>query len=279
MTRFILKNNQLINENQASISINERGFLFGDGIFETCKIFAGRIYDYKSHEARIKKGLAALKITADIGDLEKNSKKLIAKNKIENGILRISITRGVGSNGYLPENKIQALIIIQTFDERKLPKKISLNISAIKKPTSNSFPITHKTNNALPYVLNKIAANEAGFFDSIMLSANNFITETSAANIFWIKNNKIYTSSKSCDILPGTIRARLIKISSIKIIEKEAKLSELKNADEVFLTNSASLIIFVDEIDFGNGLIKKFLKKNSAKMQALLLEDVKNYCK
>ena len=275
MKKFIFKNNQLINEKQATISIHERGFLFGDGVFETCKIFAGRIYDYKSHEARIKKGLRALEIIADIDDLEEKSKKLIIKNKVQNGILRISITRGIGSIGYLPLNISPPLVIIQTLEERKLPKKISLNISKVKKPNSKSFPIQHKTNNALPYVLNKINANKNGFFDSIILSSKNFISETSSANIFWIKNDKIYTPSKNCDIFPGLIRERLLKISPIKIIEKKAHLSELKNADEVFLTNSASLIIAVDRIDFGKGLVKKFLKKNSIKMQRLLLEDVK----
>ena len=82
MPQFIYKNHQLLEEKQALISINERGFLFGDGIFETCKIFDGKIYDFKSHEARIRDGLKALKFSAEISDLEKKSLQLIKKNKI-----------------------------------------------------------------------------------------------------------------------------------------------------------------------------------------------------
>lgn len=270
MKKYIFKNQQLLEETQAKISINERGFLFGDGIFETCKIIAGKIYDYKAHEARIKQGLKALKISAKIDDLENKSLKLIKKNAVLDGILRISISRGIGSLGYLPTNESEALIIIQTLEKRKLPNKINLGISVIKKPPYNSFPISYKTNNALPYILTKISAKERGFFDEIMLSQQNFISETSSANIFWIKNGKIYTAAESCDILPGTVRKKLLKISPIKIIEKKAKLNELKKADEVFLTNSAFLILPVDEISFGKNEVKKFQKKISLELKSLL---------
>ena len=126
MKKYIFKNQQLIDETQAEVSINERGFLFGDGIFETCKIFNGKIYNFKSHLARIVAGLKALKFNDDISDLEKKSLKLIAKNQVKEGILRISISRGIGSKGYLPDLETKALTIIQTYEKRQLTAKIKL---------------------------------------------------------------------------------------------------------------------------------------------------------
>ncbi len=279
--KYIFKNQQLIPEKNAQISIKERGFLFGDGIFESCKIFAGKIYDFPAHEARIEAGLKALKFSADISDLEKKSLQLIAKNKIKNGILRISISRGIGSAGYLPTYESPPLIIIETLDPRPLPQKISLGISTIKKPSSNFFPINHKTTNALPYVLAKLNAQEKNLFDYVILSQENFISETSSANIFWIKDKQIFTPAKSCGILVGTVRQRLLKISPIKIKEVKAKISALKNADEIFLTNSSFLITGVDELaNFHKEKKTKKLQKNlTMELAKLLQKDVENSCK
>ncbi len=264
MAEYIYKNQQIIPKKQAQISIDERGFLFGDGIFETCKICNGRIYDFKAHFSRLEAGLQTLKFNAEISDLETKSYKLIAKNKIKNGILRISISRGIGSLGYLPTYKSKALIIIQTLKERKLPKKISLGISKIK----TLVPLTYKSHNALPYILNKIAATEKNLFDLVMLSQENFISETSSANIFWVKNNKIFTPKKSCNIVEGITRQKLLKL--VKISEVKAKINELKNADEIFLTNSASLAILVDEF-----MGKKLSKSVGTEILKLLQNDAK----
>lgn len=277
-TNFIFKNHQLLEEKQAQVSINERACLFGDGIFETCKIFDGKIYDFKSHELRIKKGLKALQFSAEISDLEKRSRQLIKKNNIKNGILKISISRGIGSAGYLPTYESKSLIIIQTLPQRKLPSKIALGVSRIKKPSKNSLPVDCKTMQGLPFVLTKIAAKKEGLFDAIMLSQEGFISESSSANIFWIKNGKIYTPSKACDILPGTIRQKLLKISPVKIFEVKAKLSELKKADEIFLTNSSCLIASMDELKLPK--FKKTLSNNIAnQLLKLLQEDVKKCSK
>jgi aminodeoxychorismate lyase len=274
MRKFIFKNHQLLKEKQALVSVNERGFLFGDGIFETCKVFNGKIYDFKSHQARIKKGLKTLKFSAEISDLEKKSLQLIKKNQIFDGILRISITRGIGSNGYLPTYESKPLIIIQTFPERKIiQKKIILGVSSIKKISSSSLPIHCKTNQALSSILCKIEAQEKNFFDCIMLSQKNFISETSSANIFWVKNKKIFTPSKACDILPGTIRAKLLELAKIK--EVKAKISELKNADEIFITNSSFLILPIDELALGNSRIK-LQKKIGSEILKTLQNNIKN---
>lgn len=270
MTQFIYKNRQLIDEKQAQVSINERAFLFGDGVFETCKIFNGKIYDYKSHKARLEDGLKNLKIIAETSDLEERSLKLIAKNNIKNGTLRISISRGIGSQGYLPTNKSKPLIIIWAKSNKKPPKNISLGLSTQTTPLRN----LGKTNNALPYILTKIEAQEQGIFDCLMLSNTGKIAESSSANIFWVKNGKIFTADETCGILLGTIRQKLIEISPFQIYETKATLETLEQADEIFLTNSTFLALSINEFmgkKLPNNFGKEFLK--------LLEDDVKQSCK
>ncbi len=255
MKKYVFKNQNLVAEEKATISIRERGFLFGDGIFETCKIIKGKIFDFDLHEARIHRALKLLKFSAETFDLEKKSYQLIKKNSAENGILRISISRGIGSVGYLPTNESEALVIIETFLERELPKKICLGISKITTPG-----IPFKPMSALPYVLAKIEAEEQKSFDAVMFSDKNFVAETSSANIFWVKSGVIYTPHESCGIVLGCVRERLLKTPEFKIKKVKAKISALKNADEIFLTNSAYLVIAVDEF-LGRKKVKNFSKK------------------
>jgi branched-chain amino acid aminotransferase len=268
MQKLILKNHQLIPERQAQFSIEERGFLFGDGVFETCKIFNGKIYDYKAHEDRLKDGLKALKFSAEIQNLEQELLQLIAKNKVENGILKILISRGIGSLGYLPTYKSKALIIAQTFASRKLPKKITLGVSKITAPKAFA-----KTTNSLPYILAKIEAAEKKLFDCVMLSDQKFVAESSSANIFWVKNGKVFTPAKACGALIGTVQKKLLKLSPIKIFKTKSTLTALKKADEIFLTNSSFLIVSVDEF-----LDRKLQKNLSQKFKKLLQQDLKKQC-
>jgi branched-chain amino acid aminotransferase len=275
---YILINQKIISEKEAKISVHERGFLFGDGIFETCKIYFGKIYNFKAHEQRIKNGLGALKIKAEINNIEKLSLKLVKKNKINHGILRISISRGIGSLGYLPTYKSKSLIVIST---SKLPKrkkeKIIIGIGSLIKPSNKSSSDNCKTKQSLTYVLNKIEAQEKGFFDNVILSDHKVICETSAANIFWIKDKKIYTPSAECSCVLGTMRKKLLEISPIKIIETKKKIEALQNADEIFLTNATSLITAVDEFVFFDGKnkkIKKLDKKISNQLSKTLIADL-----
>lgn len=262
MKKFIIKNSRFVAEKNASISIHERGFLFGDGMFETCKVINRKILDFNLHQARINKALGTLKFSLDIKNLERDCYKLIKKNSLSDGILKILISRGIGSRGYLPTYESRPLVIIETSENRSLPQKISLGISKIPSPG-----IAFKPMSAMAYVMAKIEAEEQKVFDCVMLSSDGFVAETSSANIFWVKNDLIYTPDESCGMVHGCARERVLRNSRIEIKKVRAKISELENADEVFLTNSAFLVISVDEF-----LGKKLHKKWSEKIYSLIKE-------
>lgn len=245
--KFIYKNDQILNHEDAFISIDERGFLFGDGLFETCRFINQKIINFEAHLARIKIGLLNLKLNANIQNIESKCYNLISKNNLQDGIIRISISRGIGSKGYLPTNETPNLIIIQTKELPTTPKEINLTVCEINPP-----PFKFKSANALQYVLAKIIAHENNFYDAIMLDEKGYICETSSANIFWIKNQIIYTPSDNCNMVRGTIRQALIELKNLKIKCGKFKISALKNADEVFISNSSSLILSVNKIAFRN---------------------------
>jgi branched-subunit amino acid aminotransferase/4-amino-4-deoxychorismate lyase len=281
MKKFIFLNEKLIEEAKAKISVNDRAFLFGDGVFETCKIFNGRIYNFQAHKSRMAAGLKALKISTRISNLEEKSQQLIAKNQVKDGVLKIEISRGSGGFGYLPDKKSEPLILIRTFEKRVLPTKISLGISELKKPSAQSLPVSCKTKQALPSILSKIYAAEQKLFDVVVLSSDGFISETSAANIFWVKNDKIFTPDKSCDQVLGTAREKLLEISPLKITQVRQKISAIKSADEIFLTNASNLVMSVDELVYhknGKKTTKKLSKNIGKKLADLMQKNLEESC-
>lgn len=277
--KYAIINKELIAENEAFISIKERACRFGDGIFESCKIVKGIIYNYEAHLARIICGLKALQIKADIKDLKDLCYKLITKNQITNGNLRISISRGAGSRGYLPQENLTPLIIIEAMEAYKVEeKKIRLGISKIKLYPQNNFLQNCKSMQSLNYVMAKINARKANNFDDIMLNHKNYVAECSSSNIFWVKNNQIFTPSKQCNLLAGTIRKRILEKLPLAIKQVKSQLKTLLNADEIFITNANLLILPIDEIIFKNK-IYKFKNDTTSKIRKLLDVDVEKYLK
>ena len=179
--------------------------------------------------------------------------------------------------GYLPAEKIQPLFIVETIAEKKITTSpIIVGISKIKAPNLSGILQKCKTMQGLNYILAKIAAKKSGHFDDILLSEKGFVSECSSSNIFWVKNNKIFTSSAKCNILFGTTRDKILKKFPIKINLVEARLSRLKNADEIFLTNSNFLALAVDELVTNNKKIK--LQKNlSSQVLQWLENDIEKY--
>ncbi len=279
--KWFFKNQELLDNPNQALSIKERGFMFGDGIFESCKIYNGKIYNFDEHLARIKNGLKALKIKFSTQNLEQQSLLLIRKNQILEGVLRISISRGQGSIGYLP-HQAETLLIIETIKASEpLKDRVILGFSDIKTPPASSLPVYCKTMQSMPYILNKIKAQEAGLFDLIMLSQKNFIAETSSANIFWVKENIIFTPAKNCDIVLGTMRAKILKLLNknpdFKMQEISAKLSILLNAEEVFLTNANRILIPVEAIIYKNKKIL-FDNKKATKIKEIIWQDISRSC-
>ena len=271
---FVIINNQIIKEDQAFISVGERGFRFGDGAFETCRIVDGIIYNSEAHFARLKSGLEAIKIKIELHDLKNNCQKLIEKNSLKNGLIRIYISRGIGSLGYLPLADIKPLTVIETLEIPKLKaSSLKLCLSEITKISIKSLPINYKLAQGLNSILARIEAARQGYFDAVLLNEAGEICEASSANIFWIKNDILYTASEECGILLGTARQKIIDLSPIKIVKVRAKIDELLNADEVFLTNASLGVMAVDQF-----IEKKYQqKKYSEIFTNLLNEDIKNY--
>ncbi len=236
--KYVFLNYKFCKAQNAAISINDRGFRFGDGVFETIKISNYQARDLKLHINRLAAGLDSLKIKFDLSIITLKAQELIKKNHQENGILRIIITRGSGSRGYLPNANIKPNLLIETVDIPEMElDNLKLIISNYQKPSLKALPVHYKLLQGLNSTLVKLAAKELGFTDGILTDDKNHIVETSSANIFLLKKGKIYTPSQDLPILNGVVRSKIINEFSVS--EKQIKIKELKKFDLIFITNIA----------------------------------------
>lgn len=242
---LIFFNNDFFDSDQCPISVNDRGFLLGDGLFETIQIYSGKAIFLKQHWERLILGASVLEIPVPI-DFEKLIKiidELTEKNNLKNqeASLRLTLTRGVGPRGINFPNEVKPTILAAIFP--LIPKKekmISALISTIRR--NEHSPLARiKSLNYLDNILARREAEKAGFDEALLLNTQGKVCEATTANLFFVKDKVIYTPPIEDGALPGITREIILNVAE-KIGLKTRVISftekELLSADEAFLTNS-----------------------------------------
>ncbi|MDA0781704.1 MAG: aminotransferase class IV [Rickettsiales bacterium] len=236
-SKSVFYNGSFINESKAAISFDDRGFRYGDGIFDTIRVNKGEMFRFKSHLQRIRRGLEAIGINFDTMEIERICNELLKKNAVEKGFIRIAISRGVGSEGYLPKCG-KPTVIIQTLQSANVSDEpVDLWLSSYRKIPDICMPSDIKTAQGLNSTLARMHAIENGCFEALLLGIEGKICEGSSGNIFWFKEGKLYTPANN--ILKGVMREAVIEKSPYEIVQGDFELDDLKDAEEVFITNIA----------------------------------------
>lgn len=273
---LVFVNGSFVPRGQAVISIDDRGAKFGDGVFETIRIYNGVLYQWPLHLKRLQGGLVALKINAGLENLKENCLQLIKKNESANGFVRISVSRGGRSKGYLPVTKDNASIIIEIikpFEDSGEP--VDLFLSTVEKISMKALPINYKTMQGLNSILARLEAEENGCFEALMTGSGGQICECSSSNVFWYKEGVLHTPSLESGALDGTIRDFIIKNSPYKVKEAVFKPEDLQDAEEVFITNVSWIVKPVKLIKPLGLKFDKFAVAGACK--ALIEKDVEKY--
>ena len=254
MTRIVFLNGRYIKFSQAKISIEDRGFLFADSIYELISVFKKEIIDTDQHLNRLNSSLKKIKIKYNFNKkkFKKIFKKLIKLNNIVNGYIYIQITRGVAERKHEFPKQYKPTTIIFTKHLIINKKMYEKGVKIITIPDLRWLRRDIKTTALLPNILSKQLAVEKNAFESWFIDNGN-ITEGSASNAWIIKNlNTIVTHPANNKILKGVTRDTLIKIlkkNNFNVIEKPFNLIEAKNAKETFLTSSTLSVLPVIKID------------------------------
>lgn len=213
------------------------GYSFGLGLFETIYIFRGRAIFLKEHLERMNNSIESLGLNIEKISEWEIIKYLEKTNEYkENEVLKIVVSE---------KNKI-FLKRPYTYNFEQYERGFKLNFSATKKNENSTFTY-HKSLNYADNICEKRKSLKLGYDEALFLNSKNFICEGATSNIFFVKDNKIFTPNINSGLLNGIIRQWIIK--NFEVVEQEIAYSEIKNYDEAFITNSLMGIMPVVSIE------------------------------
>lgn len=254
MSRIIYVNGQYLPSQRASISALDRGFHFGDGVYEVTAVFKGQLLDNESHLKRLFSSLEKIRLTHDFhgSSLEVIMKTVVLKNRIDDGIVYVGISRGSAVRDHpFPKNTPPTVICFAkrlnlSYDERK-------GVSAITMEDMRWKRCDIKSLNLLGNVLAKQTAKEHGSYEVFFVNEDNQITECSLSNAWMVNaNNELQTHPITNGILNGITRQHILNIAqklNIPVKEVPFTKEEAYGAKELFVSSTTGIVLSVVKLD------------------------------
>lgn len=220
---------------EAKVSVQDRGFRLGDGVFETMRVLRGVVCFWERHEARLRAGMEALKM-GSLPEVREVVREVVRRNGPE-GMIRLAVSRGVGSEGYLPVGEGRPTLVVEWMAlGQSMSKPLRLWLSEWRRPARGMMPVNMKLAQGVGNTLARLEAQAQGCEEALMLSAEGMVCEAASANLFWVEKGTLYTPALETGALAGVTRELLLGMTAVK--EVNAPLERLQKAEEVFVTNS-----------------------------------------
>ncbi len=252
-------NGEFCEKEDARISVFDHGVLYGDGVFEGIRVYAGRIFKFDEHLERLYESAKSidLAVPLPLDRMREAIRETVRRNRLPDAYIRVLITRGVGNLGLNPyQCEKSGLIIIVDKIALYPPELYDRGLEVITVATQRNLPEAVnpriKSLNYLNNILAKIEAINAGVEEAIMLNSFGFVSECAGDNIFAVRKGMILTPSISMGVLEGITRNVVIEMARGKGIEvKQLVMTrhDLFIAEECFLTGTAAEIIPVVKVD------------------------------
>jgi branched-chain amino acid aminotransferase len=243
----------------AKVSVFDHGLLYGDGIFEGIRIYGGNVYRLEDHLERFELSARAIMLTLPLtrAQLAEAVCETCRRNKLNDGYIRLVVTRGVGDLGLAPWSCANPTTFVIASKITLYPQEYYDNgLAIVTVPTrriaADALPPTVKSLNYLNNILAKIEARQAGALEAIMLNAQGYVAECTADNVFVVQKGGIITPAASAGALKGITRATVFDIArELAIPMREADLTryDVWCADECFLTGTGAEVIPVVKLD------------------------------
>ena len=246
-------------ERNAKISVFDHGLLYGDGIFEGIRAYNGRVFRLREHIDRLFASAKAILLTIPLSHAEM-MKAVIAtcrRNKVQDGYIRLLVTRGIGTLGLNPKScKAPSVVIIagkiQLYPEEYYEKGLDIITVPTVRNLHSALNPAIKSLNYLNNILAKIEANNGGCEEAVMLNSEGFVAECTGDNLFIIKGKQLLTPPLSAGALYGITREVVMGLgrdAGMSVAEPNLTRYDLFNADECFLTGTGAELVPVVKID------------------------------
>jgi D-alanine transaminase len=249
-------NGEIMPVDQAKVPVWDRGFLFGDAVYEVFRLYDGRCWLEDAHMSRLRRSLGELEITPyDFDRMTTRLGQTIAESRIKEGTAYIHITRGVAPRAHAfphPPVAPTELIVIRQYDDAPVAKLRAAGVGVISQPDLRWKRCDIKSTNLLANVMALEAARRKNCFEAILVGADGRVTEATHTSLIWVRGGRLEGTPEGPGILPGTTRQlvlRLARAAGIAFAEATVSVPELEACDEVLLVGTTTEVLSVSAID------------------------------
>jgi len=252
-------NGELVDGEQAKVSVFDHGVLYGDGVFEGIRVYRGRIFQCDAHVDRLFDSARSIRLAIPYTKQEivEAMAEAVRANGVTDGYIRLVVTRGPGTLGLNPFHCPQPAMFVIADQIVLYPEKMYRDGMAVivAKTVRTSPRMVNpgiKSLNYLNNILAKIEAIGAGVAEAIMLNEHANVAECTGDNLFIVEGGKVVTPPLSAGILPGITRAVVMRLAGelgLALAEDDIAVPRLLAAEECFLTGTAAEVIAVTKID------------------------------
>ena len=258
MSRLAYVNGRFLRQAEAGVSIEDRGYQLGDGIYEVWAVMDGRLADAEGHFARLERSLGELRMAMPMSRaaLTVALRETLRRNRVRHGIVYLQVTRGVARRDHAfpnPPVKPTVVITARSTSVAAAEAKAAKGVGVITTPENRWGRCDIKTVDLLPNVLAKQAAKDRGAFEAWFVDQDGLVTEGASSNA-WIvdRDGVLRTRDLGANILRGVTRLSLIDLarqSGYRVEERPFTVEEAKAAREAFLTGAGALVMPIVSID------------------------------
>ena len=244
---------------EARISVLDHGLLYGDGVFEGIRVYGGMPFLLDEHLDRLAASARAivLELPAERAEMAALCREAAQRAGLDDGYLRLVVTRGAGALGVSPHTCARASLIViaaplTLYPPERYRDGVRLITSSLRRSASDALPPQIKSLNYLTSVLASIKARRQGADEAVLLNAQGLIAECTADNLFLVGGGRVLTPAVASGALAGITRAlvsRLLNEQGIECVESPLTPADAWTADELFLTGTGAEIVPVCEID------------------------------
>ncbi|MFB3882458.1 MAG: D-amino acid aminotransferase [Armatimonadota bacterium] len=261
MPEVIYLNGQLVSPSQALISVNDRGFLFGDGVYEVVRSYGGRLWAFERHMARLARSLAEVDMGyVDVAAIGQAIKETYAASALPDALIYLQITRGVAPRAHHYSAGMKPTVLITVRDIAASVAEVDPEgMRAITAPDLRWQRCDIKSINLLPNILAKTKAHQAGVYEAILVHPDGYVTEGSSTSVFWVRGGNVCTMPLGPEILPSISRGIVTEIcqdEGLPLMEERCPIEQFRKSDEIFLastTPEVCPIILLDGAPVGDG--------------------------
>ena len=254
MSRIVYVNGAWLPEEEATVSVFDRGFLFADAVYEVTSVLEGRLVDFAGHAQRLARSLGELGMEMPMSEaaLLEVHRELVARNGLEEGLVYLQVTRGAADRDFAwPEGAAPTVVLFTQEKAIADAPSAGRGLRVVSIPDQRWGRRDIKTVQLLYPSMGKMMAKAAGADDAWMIE-DGHVTEGTSNNAYIVSGGKIVTRQLGNEILHGITRAAVLKMAreaQMEVEERPFTLAEAQAADEAFITSASSFVMPVVEID------------------------------